>query len=116
MHGIVSTITVVIDPYRVVVWVAVGLVAGFVASRVMLGHGLGPVIDVIVGIVGALLGGFLADYFGVSITVPGHPIVTEIVVAFLGALILLAAIRLLGIGRRRAPMLGRRRTRLLGRR
>ena len=109
-----STITIVIDPYHILVWAFVGLVAGFVASRVMLGHGLGVLGDVLVGIAGALIGGFLADYFGVNFTVPGHPIVTEIVVGFLGALLLLAIIRLLGIGRRRGAMLGRRRTGILG--
>lgn len=107
-----STISVVIDPASILVWVFVGFVAGLVASRVMLGHGLGLLADILVGIAGALVGGFLADYFGVSFTVPGHPIVTQIVVALLGALILLAAIRLLGIGRRRALSFGRRRPRL----
>ncbi|MBV9100063.1 MAG: GlsB/YeaQ/YmgE family stress response membrane protein [Candidatus Dormibacteraeota bacterium] len=101
------------DPSSVLVWIVVGLVAGLVASRVMLGHGLGIVLDVVVGIAGAVIGGFLAAYFGVTITVPGHPIVTEIIIAFLGAIILLLLVRLLGIGRRRMAFSGRRRSRPL---
>ncbi|MBV8527698.1 MAG: GlsB/YeaQ/YmgE family stress response membrane protein [Candidatus Dormibacteraeota bacterium] len=106
----VADITIVLDPYSIVVWIAVGLVAGLVASRVMLGHGLGLMLDVVVGIAGAVVGGFLAAFFGVTVTVPGHPIVTEIIVAFVGAILLLMVVRVLGIGRRRLGPLGRRRS------
>lgn len=110
MGSELGAVTITIDPYPIVVWIAVGLVAGLVASRVMLGHGLGILADVLVGIAGALIGGFLAAYFGVTITVPGHPIVTEMIIAFLGSIVLLAVVRLLGIGRRRRwSTFGRRR-------
>lgn len=111
-----TTMAIILDPPTIAVWIVVGLVAGFIASRLMLGHGLGLLADVAVGIAGALVGGFLSDYFAVSFTVPGHPIVTQIVVAFLGAVLLLAVMRLLGAGRRRAPILGRGRSHILGRR
>jgi uncharacterized membrane protein YeaQ/YmgE (transglycosylase-associated protein family) len=88
------------DLYTFLVWIFVGLIAGALASRLMLGHGLGFATDIVVGIVGALIGGFLATYFGVQIVVPGHAIVTQILVALFGALILLLLLRLVGLGSR----------------
>ena len=94
-------LSVHIDLYTILVWIIVGLIAGLIASRLMLGHGLGFTADVIVGIVGAFLGGFLASYFGIQVVVPGHPIITQILIALFGALILLLVLRVLGLGRRR---------------
>src|ERR1700693_1409443 len=89
----------------ILVWCVVGLVAGFLASRVTLGHGLGLFGDVIVGILGAFLGGFLAALFHIKVEVFGYPIISKIVVAFAGAVILLLVVRLFsggGMRRRRA--------------
>lgn len=97
----IGAVTVNLDVDTVLVWLLVGLVAGFLASRVMLGHGMGIIADVAVGIVGAIAGGFLATLLGITLNVPGHPIITQIIVAFLGAIILLLVLRLLGVGRRR---------------
>jgi uncharacterized membrane protein YeaQ/YmgE (transglycosylase-associated protein family) len=83
----------------ILVWLLVGLVAGFAASHVALGHGLGLLGDILVGIVGAFIGGFLAGAFHWSITIVGHPIISEMVVAFFGAAILLFIVRILGMGR-----------------
>ncbi len=80
------------------VWILVGLVAGFLASHVMLGHGMGIPTDVVVGIMGALIGGFLATYFNLHIAIVGHPIISEMIVAFIGALLLLLLLRVVGIG------------------
>ncbi|HEX4627787.1 MAG TPA: GlsB/YeaQ/YmgE family stress response membrane protein, partial [Gemmatimonadales bacterium] len=77
----------------------VGLVAGFFASHLALGHGLGIVGDVLVGIVGAFLGGFLSAALHWSIVIVGHPIISAMIMAFLGAVILLLIVRLLGMGR-----------------
>ena len=85
-----------LDFDTVLVWILVGLVAGFLASHLALGHGLGLVGDVLVGIVGAFLGGFLAGAFHWTITIVGHPIISAMVMAFLGAFILLFIVRLLG--------------------
>jgi uncharacterized membrane protein YeaQ/YmgE (transglycosylase-associated protein family) len=41
-------------------WLVVGLIAGFLASRVMRAGGYGLIGDIVVGVVGALIGGFLA--------------------------------------------------------
>jgi uncharacterized membrane protein YeaQ/YmgE (transglycosylase-associated protein family) len=98
---ILGLVTLTIDPSAIVLWVFIGLVAGFIASKLMLGHGMGVFADIAVGIVGAIVGGLLASALGVTFNVPGHPIISEIVVAFLGAIVLLLALRLLGLGRRR---------------
>lgn len=91
-----------LDLDTILIWCLVGLVAGFLASRVALGHGLGLFGDIIVGILGAFLGGFLAAIFHINVQVIGHPIISEMVVAFAGAVILLLAVRLFaGAGGRR---------------
>ncbi|MBV8195315.1 MAG: GlsB/YeaQ/YmgE family stress response membrane protein [Candidatus Dormibacteraeota bacterium] len=96
-----GAVTITIDPVAVLVWIIIGLVAGFLASRVMLGHGMGLIADIAVGIVGAVAGGLIANALGVTVSVAGHPIISEIIVAFVGAMVLLLALRLVGVGRRR---------------
>lgn len=83
----------------VIVWILVGLAAGALASRVALGHDLGLLGDIIAGVLGAFLGGVLAVIFKVNFTVAGHPIISEIVIAFVGAVILLFVLRIFGFGR-----------------
>ncbi len=80
----------------------VGLVAGFLATHVMSGRGFGLIGDLLVGIVGALFGTWLFGKLGVA----AGSIVGQILIAFVGALILLAILRLVtggsrGWGRRR---------------
>jgi uncharacterized membrane protein YeaQ/YmgE (transglycosylase-associated protein family) len=87
-----------LDLDTILIWCLVGLVAGFLASRVALGHGLGLFGDIIVGIIGAFIGGFLAGVFHVNLQVIGHPIISEMVVAFVGAVILLLVVRLFSGG------------------
>ena len=88
-----------LDFDTILIWLLVGLVAGFFASHIALGHGLGLVGDVVVGIIGAFLGGFLANAFHWSIVIVGHPIISAMIMAFLGAVILLFIVRILGAGR-----------------
>ncbi len=86
------------DWTTILIWCLVGLVAGFLASRVALGHGLGLFGDIIVGILGAFLGGFLAALFHMKVEVFGYPILSTMVVAFAGAVILLLVVRLVSGG------------------
>ncbi len=79
-------------------WVIVGLIAGFLASRVMRGGGYGIVGDIIVGIVGAVLGGFLLSLFNIGAS---GGIVVSIIVAFIGACVLIAILRAVSGGRTR---------------
>jgi len=96
-----SPITLDVD--TILLWVLVGLVAGFLASHIALGHGLGLFWDIIVGILGALFGGIvLAGMLHFSIAIAGHPIISSIIMAFIGAAILLLIVRLFaGRGYRR---------------
>ncbi len=89
-----------LDLDTVLIWVLVGLVAGSLASRVALGHGLGLIGDLLAGVLGAFLGGGLADILHINFQVSGHRIITEIIIAFVGAVILLFVLRLLGFGRK----------------
>jgi uncharacterized membrane protein YeaQ/YmgE (transglycosylase-associated protein family) len=90
-----------LDLTTVLIWVIVGGVAGFIASHLMLGHGLGLVGDVVAGILGAVIAYFAASYFGVTVTVPGHPLITQILIATFGALVVLLVLRVAGLGRGR---------------
>ena len=89
-----------LDVDTVLVWILVGLVAGALASRVALGHGLGLLGDLVAGVLGAFIGGVLAQVFSIRFQISGHPIITNMVVAFVGAVILLFVLRMLGFGRR----------------
>jgi uncharacterized membrane protein YeaQ/YmgE (transglycosylase-associated protein family) len=83
----------------IVVWIIVGLIAGFMASKVLTGHGMGLIWDIVVGMLGAFVGGWLASLLGIAVT----NILVQIVVAFIGAMILLMIFRAVaGRGRIRA--------------
>jgi uncharacterized membrane protein YeaQ/YmgE (transglycosylase-associated protein family) len=48
------------------VWIVLGLIAGFVGSKVVNNRGEGFVMDIVLGIVGAIAGGWLAGFFGLG--------------------------------------------------
>ena len=80
--------TFTLDWDTIVIWCLVGLVAGFLASHVALGHGLGLLGDIVVGIIGAFIGGFLLlGVLHVSIGIAGHPLLTQMLMAFIGVVI-----------------------------
>jgi uncharacterized membrane protein YeaQ/YmgE (transglycosylase-associated protein family) len=86
---------------EILTWIIVGLIAGWLAGLVMKGGGYGIVGDIVIGIVGGLLGGWLASsVFHIGGGVTGINL-GSILVAFVGAVILIALLRLLGGGRRR---------------
>ena len=89
------------DLDTILIWALVGLVAGFLASHLALGHGLGLFGDVIVGILGALIGGFLASVVGINIAVVGHPIISAMIIAFIGAALMLLVVRMFSGNRSR---------------
>ncbi len=84
----------------ILTWLIVGLIAGLLASAVVGGIGYGIIGDIVVGIVGAVLGGWLFTTFGIRMPVAGLP--GTILVAFIGAVVLLVLIRMIRPGRRRA--------------
>ena len=85
-----------------VVWVVIGAIAGWLASIVMRTNGRqGLLQDIVVGVIGGIIGGFLFNALGVAGSVSGFNL-TSIVVAFVGAIVLLVLVRLL-TGRRVFP-------------
>jgi uncharacterized membrane protein YeaQ/YmgE (transglycosylase-associated protein family) len=73
----------------ILAWIVLGLLAGFIGSKLVNKTGEGVVLDIVLGIVGAVVGGFLFNLFGVS-GVTGLNIYS-LFVAVLGAVLLLVA-------------------------
>ncbi len=74
-------------------WLIVGLIAGVLASLVMGGTGYGIIGDIIIGIVGAFIGGWIFD--ALDVNAPFAGLAGTIFVAFIGAVVLLFALRLI---------------------
>lgn len=47
-------------------WIVLGLIAGFIGSKIVNRRGEGLLLDIILGIVGAVVGGWLAGFFGLA--------------------------------------------------
>ncbi len=71
----------------ILAWLVVGLIAGFLASKVINKTGSGLVMDIVLGIVGALVGGFVFNSLGHA--GPTGINLYSIFVAFIGAVIVL---------------------------
>ena len=78
-------------------WIVLGLIAGFIASKIVNKEGQGLIIDIVLGVVGAVIGGFLFNQFGAA-GVTGFNIYSMFV-AVVGAVVLLVAYHLI-TGRR----------------
>lgn len=72
------------------VFLLVGLIAGWLASMLVRGGGFGLVGDLVVGVIGAFIAGFLFPRLGISL---GAGIIGQIIAAAIGAIILLVIIR-----------------------
>lgn len=82
------------DPVNILVWIIVGAIAGWLASIVMkTNRQQGLLMDIIVGIVGGFIGGILLNALGVGGDVTGLNL-SSILTAFIGAVVLLALLRL----------------------
>jgi uncharacterized membrane protein YeaQ/YmgE (transglycosylase-associated protein family) len=75
-----------------VYWIVVGLIAGFLAGKVMKGGGYGILMDIILGMLGGIVGGWLFGLLGIS---AGGGIIGGILVAFVGAVVLVWLTRML---------------------
>ena len=85
-------------------WIVVGLIAGWLAGQFMKGGGYGLIGDIVVGVVGGLLGGWIASsLLHIGAGVNGINL-ESILVAFLGAVVLLVLMRVLGGGRSRSSI------------
>jgi uncharacterized membrane protein YeaQ/YmgE (transglycosylase-associated protein family) len=77
----------------VLIIILVGLVAGWLAGQVMRGSGFGLIGDLIVGLLGALIGDWMLPQLHIHL---GVGIVALIANAFIGAVVLLLILRLVG--------------------
>ena len=75
-----------------IAFIFVGLVAGWLAGKVMKGGGYGVLMDILLGIVGGMLGGWIFGELGIY---PNAGLIGAIAVAFVGAVILVAITRAL---------------------
>jgi uncharacterized membrane protein YeaQ/YmgE (transglycosylase-associated protein family) len=81
----------------ILAWIVLGLIAGFIASKIVNHTGSGVIMDIVLGVVGALVGGFLFSMFGAA-GVTGFNIYSMLV-AIVGAVVVLFLYHAL-IGRR----------------
>jgi uncharacterized membrane protein YeaQ/YmgE (transglycosylase-associated protein family) len=82
----------------IISWLVLGLIAGFIASRIVNHSGSGMIMDIILGVVGAFVGGLVFNFFGAA-GVTGFNIYSAIV-AVIGAVVVLFIYHAL-MGRRR---------------
>jgi uncharacterized membrane protein YeaQ/YmgE (transglycosylase-associated protein family) len=71
----------------IIAWIVLGLISGFIASKIMNKSGEGFILDVVLGIVGAVVGGFIFNAVGAP-GVNGLNI-WSVIVAVLGAMVVL---------------------------
>lgn len=82
-----------------IAWLVIGLIAGWLASMIVNRRGEGAIIDILLGVVGAFVGGYLFRYFGHE-GVSGINL-HSILVASVGAVVLLVVYHLIFFRRRR---------------
>jgi uncharacterized membrane protein YeaQ/YmgE (transglycosylase-associated protein family) len=81
-----------VNTESLIIFLFIGIVAGFLAGKIMRGSGFGLLGDLVVGIIGAFFGGWLFSALGVG---TGGGILGSIIVATIGAMLLLFLIRLI---------------------
>jgi uncharacterized membrane protein YeaQ/YmgE (transglycosylase-associated protein family) len=80
------------ETQAILIWVAIGLVAGWLASIVVGGGGLFR--NIITGLVGAVVGGFLVNYFSIPVDL-GYDFLNQVVIAAVGAVIVVCLARVI---------------------
>jgi uncharacterized membrane protein YeaQ/YmgE (transglycosylase-associated protein family) len=70
---------------RIILWLVIGAVAGWLAGNIMKGGGFGLIGNIIVGIVGALIGGFVFGLLGIT----AGGLIGSLITAVVGACVLL---------------------------
>lgn len=79
------------DVSALIIMLAIGAVAGWLAGNLMAGGGFGLLGNIIVGIVGAVIGGFLFSFLGIS----AGGLIGSIITATVGAAVLLFVVGLI---------------------
>jgi uncharacterized membrane protein YeaQ/YmgE (transglycosylase-associated protein family) len=80
----------VLSASHILLWLVIGLIAGWLAGQVMSGSGYGIIGDIVVGLIGAFIGGFIVDHF----LHKSFGFIGSLIVAFIGACILVAIVHL----------------------
>lgn len=85
------------DIVQILIMLAIGAVAGWLAGNIMRGGGFGLIGNIVVGIIGAVVGVFIKEMLagGNVLTIPGPPLVATLVWSTLGAIVLLFIIGLI---------------------
>ena len=78
------------DLTALVIFLAIGAVAGWLAGVIMKGGGFGLLADIVIGIVGAVIGGFVFGLLGIE----AGGLIGQIIVATVGAILLLWIVRM----------------------
>jgi uncharacterized membrane protein YeaQ/YmgE (transglycosylase-associated protein family) len=76
----------------ILIFLAIGLVAGYLASFIVGGGGL--IRYLLTGVVGAFVGGFLFSYLGVNLGI-GNPLLVTVIHATVGAIVVVLIARVL---------------------
>jgi uncharacterized membrane protein YeaQ/YmgE (transglycosylase-associated protein family) len=72
------------------IWtIVIGILAGFIASKLVSGSGKGLLMDLVIGIVGSVLGGWIFTLLGLG----AYGLVGQLVMAIVGAVVLLLLVR-----------------------
>jgi uncharacterized membrane protein YeaQ/YmgE (transglycosylase-associated protein family) len=87
----------VLSNESIIVILFVGLVAGWLAGKIVRGTGFGIIGDILVGIAGALIAALILPKLGIHL---GTGLVSEIIYSAIGAIILLLIVRLVRTGGR----------------
>jgi uncharacterized membrane protein YeaQ/YmgE (transglycosylase-associated protein family) len=69
--------------------IIIGILAGFIASKLVSGSGMGILLDLLVGIVGSILGGWIFGLLGLA----AYGLIGQLVMAIIGAVVLLLIVR-----------------------
>lgn len=69
----------------------IGLIAGWLAGKIMQGSGYGVIGDLVLGIIGAMIGGHLFGMFGIL----SYGFIGNVIVATVGAVLLVIVVRLI---------------------
>ncbi len=85
----------VLSNESIIVILFVGLVAGWLAGKIVRGTGFGIIGDILVGVAGALIASLLFPRLGIRL---GTGLVSEIIYSAIGAIILLLVVRLVRSG------------------
>jgi uncharacterized membrane protein YeaQ/YmgE (transglycosylase-associated protein family) len=76
----------------ILIWIVIGLIAGWLASLIVGGGGL--IRYVLTGLVGSLVGGFLAQQFNIKLRI-GNAFIEQVIIAAVGAIIVVLVARIL---------------------